>query len=86
VELFFHFAPACTWAEEGGGIVVSHGDARVALLTDPRLSRREVVVGQEDPPLGWYSPGFDRRIPSPTLVVSGTVQGEEELVTRLRLL
>jgi hypothetical protein len=34
--------------------------------------------GEEDPPLGWYSPDFGRREPATTLVGSGRAGGHAQ--------
>lgn len=60
------------------------GRERVASLElPPELSWR-VHRGETDPPLGWYSPGFGRRVPAPTLVGSGFIDDSTALTTRLR--
>ena len=38
--------------------------------------------GEVDPPLGWYSPGFGRRVPTTTLIGSARL-GATELATRI---
>jgi hypothetical protein len=39
--------------------------------------------GEEDPPLGWYSPSFGQRVPANTLVGEATILTTTELETRL---
>jgi len=41
--------------------------------------------GEESPPRGWYAPGFGRRVPSMTLMGSGTVSSGGQLVTVVHL-
>ena len=39
--------------------------------------------GEEDPILGWYSPGFGRRTPATSLIGHGHASASSSLVTRL---
>jgi hypothetical protein len=39
--------------------------------------------GEEDPPLGWYSPRFAERVPSTTLVGEAAVDRTTTMHTRL---
>jgi hypothetical protein len=52
-----------------------HG-ATIAL--DPALSW-QVACGAEDPPRGWYSPGFGAKVPAPILTGSGTLAPAQAL-------
>lgn len=56
------------------------GEARLEL---PGALDWDTVRGREDPPLGWYAAGFDRKAPATTLVGSGLVGCDAELVSRL---
>jgi heparinase II/III-like protein len=40
--------------------------------------------GETTPPLGWYSPGFGRKVPTTTLVGTGAIGGDDVLTTVLR--
>ncbi len=41
--------------------------------------------GQDDPPLGWYSPSFDRKVPANSLVGAGEIGSDVVLTTELQL-
>jgi hypothetical protein len=62
----------------------SQGGTHRAHLDLPRVLTWSVHRGESDPPLGWYSPAFGRRLPSATLIGSGSVREHRELVTCLR--
>ncbi len=86
VELFFHLGPEVTARLDGAQAHLTWPDAnglQHATLSLPEgltwASRR----GESDPPLGWYSPGFGRRVPSTTLVGVGGVNGTLRLDTEL---
>ena len=34
-----------------------------------------LVAGREEPPLGWYSRGVDLKLPAPTVVFAGAING-----------
>ena len=61
------------------------GDAgdRTATLHLPGQLRWTAHRGETDPILGWYSPRFGERVPTTTLLGSGTVEGSLELLTTL---
>ena len=85
VELFFHLSPACSLTEAEGTYVLTNGPATVILLPDGRLRERTVLCGSLSPRGGWYSPGYDRKIPSTTLRLAAMAGGGTELVTTLTL-
>ena len=76
-RLAFHLGPAVAaeldgcraalrWTDPSGAVVT-------AALALPDALRWQVYRGQNDPPLGWYSPGFGRREPAVTLVGRGRI-------------
>lgn len=84
-ELLFHCAPECSVTEEGKSFVLTSGPASIALRPDDRLQDRTVLRGSLSPRGGWYSPGYDRMVPSTTLRLAMTISGATELVTLLSL-
>jgi hypothetical protein len=87
VRLLLHLGPAVevelngssatlTWPGRTGPVT-----AGLHLATGLRWTEHR---GETDPPLGWYSPRFGRRVETSTLMGTGTVEGALELVTRLR--
>jgi hypothetical protein len=54
------------------------------LALDPMLAW-QVHEGEDDPPLGWYSPSFGRRVAAATLVGDGELTAGDELRCVLRL-
>jgi hypothetical protein len=88
VRLLFHLGPevevdlgastaTLTWTG-------ATGRATAALHLAPGL-RWTVHRGETEPPLGWFSPCFGRRVPTSTLMGVGTVVTALDLVTRLEL-
>jgi len=86
-RLSFHLGPDVRSELDGHTAVLRWTDPRdetrkASFELAPQLEWR-LARGRIDPPLGWYSPSFDVRVPSPTLVGTGSVAGGEELVCRL---
>jgi hypothetical protein len=85
VELFFHLPPECSLAGQGRGFLLTNGPAAVVLQPDAQIGERNVLAGSVSPMGGWYSPGYDRKIPSTTIRLAMTARGGTELVTTLSL-
>lgn len=84
VELFWHFA-ACCRVEHGGCFVrASNGPASMTMIM-PAMTKLELLRGSEDPPLGWVSRSFDRRVPAPTLRARCAIRGNTRLVTTIEV-
>ena len=86
VEQLYHFAPDCACVEENGGYLITNGGERIRLVPDRQISTRGIHMGETDPIRGWYSPGFDRKSPSPTLRCTLDIAGGAELTTMIYLL
>jgi hypothetical protein len=92
VEVCWHFAPECAVALRGNVVVVERERVRVELVCPegltPRLIRGDgsngaggdsvggEVVGRGAPGPGWYSTGFDVKVPTTTAVFAGAIHGE----------
>ena len=86
VRLTFHLGPEVQAELDGFRAFLSWpgactpGSARLELPPGLRWSPHR---GQTDPILGWYSPGFGRRVPAWTLLGSGRWEPGMPLTTRL---
>ena len=77
----FHFAPGCTVSISGHSAeVVTPKGTRLGLRFDSRL-QLATQCGSESPISGWYSDGYHRRMPAPTLIASAIWSGEFEFRT-----
>ena len=72
IAIHWHFAPECTVGLEGQTVVARRGGVRVRLHC-PQGLEPHLVTGRETPPLGWYSPRFDVKVPLTTAVFAGAV-------------
>ena len=87
VELFFQLDPRCVCEEGGNGFVtILHGGAKMALEWDRRIRPGNIFIGSLSPLAGWHSPGYDRKVPAPTLWARTETEGNTELVTTIELL
>lgn len=85
VEMFWHFAEACTVLANGRDVRVSCGDVLLS-MTLPKQLRCNVYRGVERPqPTGWISRSFDSRVPTTTLIARGRIDGAARLITRFNL-
>jgi len=85
VELFWHFSDSCEVVMDGINVMVKCGNVSLAMSMAGMAGSTEVVSGREDPPLGWISRQFDVKIPSPSVVWSGTIKGTSTLRTSMQL-
>jgi hypothetical protein len=72
-EWFWHFAPGCAVVVDGDTVDVRRAGVRLTLRFPGGLSCR-VATAVDDPPLGWYSPGLDRKQPSVTVVMEAPAE------------
>lgn len=87
VELLFHLGPEVSVLLDGADAVLTWsvaGSTRHAVLTLPGDLAWTAHRGESDPPLGWHSPSFGRRVPSTTLVGAARAHGTVALRTELR--
>src|SRR5215212_4368970 len=82
--MFWHFAEDCTVTLDGARATARRGGVQLTMHLPPGM-RYELVRGREAAPLGWVSRRFDRRTPSPTLLVQGSIRGNSRVVTRIEL-
>jgi hypothetical protein len=85
-RLMFPLGPLVRCELAGALAHLSWGDRprRAHVVLDPKLTW-QVHRGDEDPPLGWYSPSFGRRVAAATLVGEGELAGGDVLHCELRL-
>jgi hypothetical protein len=71
LAFWLHFAPGCTVRAIDAArfeIVSSNATFRLALegFLSPACTVHE---GQSEPPAGWFSPGYNRKVPAPALCI-----------------
>jgi len=88
VQLAFHLGPeiACALLENSAVLRWQRlGEAREAALTLPPELDWRMHRGEMNPPLGWYSTRFGARVPSTTLIGSGSLKPNQRLLSRISL-
>jgi hypothetical protein len=88
VELLFHLGPEVSALVDGHEAVLTWptaGATRRAVLALPAEPDWTAHRGESDPPLGWYSPSFGRRVPSTTLVGGVRAHRPHRLRTQVRV-
>lgn len=74
VRIAFHLGPAVTADLAGNRATLTwsrDGEDRTAVLALPGELTWQAHRGESEPPLGWYSPGFGRKVPATTLIGTG---------------
>jgi hypothetical protein len=84
VDVLWHFAPDCALSLEGEVVTAARAAARLRLRW-PKHLRGEVVRGQVQPCMGWFSAHYDEKTPSPTLVLSGEIAGSWQATTEMQI-
>jgi hypothetical protein len=74
VECFFHFHPECRVSLAPGVAKVQCGDVEITLQIDPAWSSCRCVRGQAEPIAGWYSPRFNEKTESCTIVCHQNIE------------
>lgn len=85
VEQFWHFAENVNVDLDGHTVRASQDGWVLTIELDPSWSDVASVRGRETPPLGWVSRRFDVKVPTTTVVCSGSTQGRGAWTTRLRI-
>jgi Heparinase II/III-like protein/Heparinase II/III N-terminus len=88
IAVYWHFAPECAVVVEGNSVVASRDGVRVTIGCrdgSQGTLQPEIVRAREEPPLGWFSKGFDVKEPAPTAVFSGQIQGNAILRTTVAI-
>jgi len=85
-RLAFHLGPAVQASLQGScadlSWVGAAGEPFARIELPPTLSWR-AIRGQEDPPFGWFSPSYGRKVPITALLGEGTIERGQVLVTQL---
>jgi uncharacterized heparinase superfamily protein len=87
-ELHFHFAPELRVALTRDGLqadVVAMDSGRLLHLELAEGWDWRVITGRSAPPLGWYSPALERKLPAPVLVGARRLSPPGTAVTKFLL-
>jgi hypothetical protein len=84
VGIHWHFAPECAVSLDGNRVFARRGEVTVR-LTCPVGLTPTLASGCEQPPLGWYSDGFDVKSPTTTARFAGEIHGNAVFRTCLEI-
>ena len=84
VCLSFHVAESCTVEQDGQVVRIRAPRGTARLVLDPALSVA-VLRGSTNPPGGWVSRGYHRKLPAATVVASARLRGTTSLSSRLEI-
>ncbi len=85
VERNWHFSEQCHVSVAENGLVVARSGIVEVRLSPAEPVRVQRLEGSEDPPGGWVSRQFDRRVPATTVVWSSHVQADAVLRARMEI-
>ena len=89
IQIYWHFAPECTIALSGHTVHAVRDHVSLELQCPEGLT--PTLVTGFDPaataasPMGWYSAGFDLKVPATTAVFSGGIHGHSLFRSQIRL-
>lgn len=83
VELLWHFAEDCVVSLIDGGVKAVNGAHTLTLSLSHSCVQPEIRYGSEDPPSGWISRAYDRKVPTSTVV--WTVPIKEAIILRTEI-
>ncbi len=86
IDILWHLHPRCRSEATDGGVRVENADAAIVIRPDPESGTISLHRGEGDPPMGWYSPGIDRKTPATAVRVSRVIEGTTVCSTRIQLL
>jgi len=84
LQLCWHFSPECYVTRHGDSVVAERAGVRLRLTCSRRLAL-QLASGREHPPLGWFSPAVDVKVPAPTAVFAGEIRGDTALRTDIQI-
>jgi len=86
VELLYHIHPDRKVEQISEYVFRISGTAFFVVLTLPSHLHYRIAKGEISPPLGWFSPVLHQKIPSPTIFGEGTVNGCDNLFSRIEIM
>ncbi|HVS78166.1 MAG TPA: hypothetical protein VHE11_14600, partial [Steroidobacteraceae bacterium] len=89
VEIFWHFAPECRVEYVNGRVAAERDGLRLEIdppdMLSVSLARGRTAADGDGRPLGWFSSGFDLKVPATAVVFAGRIRGDTRLESRLRI-
>lgn len=80
-ELHWHIPETCHVKVQQDAVLIHCNLAHVRISMPGISISPQVVVGREEPPLGWISRSFDEKVPCTCVLWSTEFKGRTELAT-----
>jgi len=85
IESLMHLHPDCLLSVSEHSVIIRRAQVGVTLDIDRKWASFQIISGQEDPPLGWYSPRFNDIQRTPTLVCRKDINGSARFKSIIRV-
>ena len=85
IECFFHFHPDVSIVRKNGIFEIENGTASLRAIIDEKWEKQSIIKGQDNPIIGWYSPGFNKLMASSTMVLSAHIEGQKSFTSSIYL-
>lgn len=85
IEIYWHFAETCDVVTVGNEVIARNGVAALKMTMPDASWQPRIVKACDDPPLGWVSRRFDEKVPTSTVVWSGSITGMASLCSLIRI-
>lgn len=85
VEIHWHCHEDAEVSLLGAGVRITRATGKVTLTMEDDRFLLSLKRGEENPPLGWISRGFDSKLPCAVVVWSGEIKGTCKLETRMQI-
>jgi hypothetical protein len=84
-EIFFHLHPGCSVEmEHENEFRISHGDTGIQMVVSGNI-RSEIISGDENIPLGWYSGKYDVLEPTNVIRLNGIIGKSGKAITETKI-
>ncbi|WP_320174108.1 alginate lyase family protein [Maridesulfovibrio sp.] len=84
IELFWHISESCSVEISEGSVFIHSPKVCLEMSMPESEMEPKMVQGNENLPLGWISRRFDFKVPSPTIVWTGKIEGKSKFLTLLK--
>jgi hypothetical protein len=85
LEFHWHFSEACKVKIDGSKVIATCENIQIEMTMPDSACLPELVIGRENPPLGWISPRFDEKLASPSIVWAEKINGTTKRTTLFRI-
>lgn len=85
IELFFHIHPDCR-VESNESELKIYFNKGYCIFEKDETVELQIYKGEEEIPIGWYSPAYDLKVPTSALRLYKEIEGSTKVVTKFTVL